>query len=127
MASRKAAKPANKALSRGSVPSRRKQASPSLLQSPLLRTAIVVVGVAGIAAVAIGLFGPRRFNDEILKPFSEATLVPLAAAAAPQADRVWAETRPWRDHVSRLLSSINTHEVRDALADRLSHWLDRLR
>ncbi len=126
MASRRSAKPA-KALSRGTVPSRRKSAAPSLLRSPLFRTVVVVAGVAGLAALGIGLFGTRRFNDEILKPLSEATLVPLAAAAAPQADRVWAETRPWRDQVTRLLSSINTEDVREAIADRLSHWLDRFR
>jgi len=40
---------------------------------------------------------------------------------------VWAETRPWRDHVGRVLASVNTTEVREQLAERLSHWLDRFR
>ena len=127
MAPRKAAKSANKALARGAPPSRRKKASPSLLQALPLRTIAVVVGVAGLAALGIALFGPRRFQDEVVRPFRAATLVPLAAAVAPQADRVWAETRPWRDHVSRILSSVNTVEVREQLAERLTHWLDRFR
>jgi hypothetical protein len=127
MATRKTAKAATKALSRGSVPARRKKASGSLLDALPIRTAAVVIGVAGLTALGVALFGPRRFQDQVLRPLSAATFLPLAAAVAPQADRVWAETRPWRDHVSRVLSSVNTAEVREQLADRLSHWLDRFR
>ncbi len=127
MATRKSAKTATKALARGAVPARRKKASVSLLDAFPIRTFAVVAGVAGLAALGVALFGPRRFQDEVLRPISAATFVPLAAAVAPQADRVWAETRPWRDHVSRVLSSVNTSEVREQLAERLSHWLDRFR
>ena len=126
MAHRKAAKTVTKALSRG-TPTKRKGASCSLLDTIPIRTIAVVVGVAGLAALGIALFGSRRFQDEIVRPITAATLVPLSAAVAPQADRVWAETRPWRDHVGRMLSSINTEDVREAIADRLSHWLDRFR
>ena len=125
MAPRKAAKTVTKALSRG-TPTKRK-APRSLIDTLPIRTIAVVVGVAGLAAVGIALFGTRRFQDEIVGPLTAATLVPLSAAVAPQADRVWAETRPWRDHVGRMLSSINTEEVREAIAERLSHWLDRFR
>ena len=52
---------------------------------------------------------------------------PLAAAVAPQADRAWAETRAWRDRVGRILESINTAEVRDQVASRLSDWIERFR
>lgn len=127
MAPRKAAKTANKALSRDRQPSRRKAAPRSLFQALPIRTIAVVIGVAGLAALGVALFGPRRFQDEIVRPIGAATLVPLAAAVGPQADRVWAETRPWRDHVSRVLGSINTSEVREQLAERLTHWLDRFR
>jgi hypothetical protein len=120
MAPRKA-KTAAKALSRGAAPTRRKKAA--LLDILPIRTIAVVAGVAGLAALGVALFGPRRLRDEVLIPFSNAT----TAAIAPQADRVWAETQPWREHVARLLSSINTEEVRVALADRLSHWVERFR
>ena len=125
MAPRKAAKTVTKALSRG-TPTKRK-APRSLIDTLPIRTISVVVGVAGLAALGIALFGSRRFQDEIVRPIAAATLAPISAAVAPQADRVWAETRPWRDHVGRMLSSINTEEVREAIADRLSHWLDRFR
>jgi hypothetical protein len=100
---------------------------PSLLSSPAIRTLLIVAGVTGLAALGVALFGPRRFNDEVLKPISAATLLPLAAAAAPQAERAWAETRPWRDYVARILTSVNTAEVREQVADRLAQWIDRFR
>ncbi len=93
----------------------------------MIRTALIVAGIAGLAALGVGLFGTRRFNDEVLKPLRVATLVPLAAAAAPQAERAWAETRQWRDQVARILASINTEEVREVIADRLSTWVQRFR
>lgn len=92
-----------------------------------LRTAFVVVGVVGLAALGVALFGPRRLRDEVIRPITSATYVPIAAAVAPQADRVWAETRAWRDRVGRILESINTAEVRDLVASRLAQWIERFR
>lgn len=122
-----ARKTKSKSLSGGRAPARRKKMAPSLLASPVVRTALIVAGITGLAALGVALFGTRRFNDEILKPFSAATLVPLAAAAGPQAERAWAETRPWRDYVTRVMNSVNTAEVREHVADRLAHWIDRFR
>ncbi len=127
MAARKPVRAATKVLSRGSIPARKKTAPRSLFDAIPVRTIAVVIGVAGLAALGVALFGPRRFRDDYVRPISAATLVPLAAAVAPQADKVWAETRPWRDHVARVLSSINTDEVRDLIAHRLAKWVDRLR
>ncbi len=126
MATRKPVTATPKAPSRG-APSRRKAAPRSLLAGVPVRTIVVVVGLAGLTALAAALLGSRRLRDEYVRPISAATLLPLAAAVGPQADRVWAETRPWRDHVSRLLASINTEDVRDAIADRLSDWVQRFR
>jgi hypothetical protein len=123
-----AGKTKSKPLSGGRAPARRKKMTPpSLLASPAIRTLLIVAGVTGLAALGVALFGPRRFNDEVLKPISAATLLPLAAAAAPQAERAWAETRPWRDYVARILTSVNTAEVREQVADRLAQWIDRFR
>ena len=92
-----------------------------------LRAAFVVAGTVGLVALAISLFGPRRFRDEIVGPIGAATYVPIAAKVAPQADRVWEETRAWRDRVGRILESVNTEEVRELVAARMSKWLDRFR
>jgi hypothetical protein len=128
MATRKSARPATKSLARSAVPTRRK-AVPARSRAPAfpIRTIAVVIGVAGLCALGAAAFGSRRFRDDVIRPFSAATLLPVAAAIAPQADRVWAETKPWREHVGRVLSSINTEEVRDQIAQRLTHWIDRFR
>ncbi len=88
-----------------------------------LRTIAIVVGVVGLAGLAAALFGSRRLREDYVRP----VLVPLTSAVESQADRVWAETRPWRKQASRLLDAINTEEVRDAVAERLAHWMQRQR
>jgi len=123
-----ARKSTSKPLFGGRAPAKRKKMTPpSLLSSPAFRIGIVVVGITGLAALGVALFGTRRFSDEVLRPISAATLVPLAAAAAPQAERAWAETRPWRDYVARVLNSVNTAEVREQVAGRLAQWIERFR
>lgn len=105
----------------------RHRSAPGLLDAIPVRTIFVVVGVVGLAALGVALFGPRRFRDEVIRPIGAATFVPIAQAVTPQADRVWEETRPWRDRVARILASINTDEVRAHLAEQLKDWIDRFR
>ncbi|HJW40432.1 MAG TPA: hypothetical protein VJ476_04285 [Rhizomicrobium sp.] len=124
---RKSAKATAKTLSRRRAPVRWHRTSKSWLDGVPVRSIAVMVGVAGLAALVVSLLGPRRLRDDFVRPISAATLMPLAAAVGPQADQVWAQTRPWRDRVGRILSSINTDEVRDLIAERLSNWVDRIR
>jgi hypothetical protein len=110
------------------APARRTKSTPrSSLAAFPLRTAFVVVGVVGLAALGIALLGPRRIRDEFIRPMAEVTYAPVAAAVGPQADRAWAETRAWRDRVGRILDSINTSEVREMVASRLAQWIERFR
>jgi hypothetical protein len=99
----------------------------AIVGKPAVRTAIVVAGVAGLAALAAAVLSQRRVREDFVRRLESVRWEPLAAAVAPQADRVWAETRPWRDQVTRMLSSINTEEVRELVAQRLSHWMERFR
>ncbi len=99
----------------------------ALVAKPAVRTAIVVAGVAGLAALAVAILGQRKVRDDFVRRLEAVSWEPLTAAVAPQADRIWADTRPWRDQVTRLLSSINTEEVRDLVAQRLSQWMERFR
>ncbi len=124
MAARRPRRTAKRGPSKGAVTHRRQH---GLLDVLPVRTVFVVVGVVGLAALGVALFGPRRFRDEVIRPISAATFVPIAAAVTPQADRVWEETRPWRDRVARILASINTDEVREHLAEQLKDWIDRFR
>lgn len=99
----------------------------SLLGDFPVRSVFIAAGVIGLAALGIALLGPRRFRDEFIKPIGALAYEPLAAAVAPQADRAWEETRAWRERVGRILESINTAEVRDQVAARLTKWIERFR
>ena len=128
MPPKKARRPAKRKVSaKSAAASASVQKSRSLAEGFPIRTAFAIVGVLGLAAMVISLFGPRRFRDEVILPIGAATYTPIAAAVAPQADRVWEETRAWRDRVGRILESINTEEVRELVASRLSHWIERFR
>ena len=99
----------------------------AMVAKPAVRTAIVVAGVAGLAALAVAILGQRRVREDFVRRLESVSWEPVTSAIAPQADRIWAETRPWRDQVTRLLSTINTDEVRELVARRLSQWMERLR
>jgi len=122
MPTRRAAKTQSKPLARSTAVRRRKVAAPFPW-----RVLFVVAGVAGLAALGAAAMGSRRIREEYVKPMGKAALVPLAAAVAPQADRVWEETRPWRNQMARAFASINTSDVRDQVASQLSRWIYRLR
>jgi hypothetical protein len=62
------------------APARRTKSTPrSSLAAFPLRTAFVVVGVVGLAALGIALLGPRRIRDEFIRPMAEVTYAPVAA------------------------------------------------
>ena len=122
MPTRKAAKSQSKPLARTTAVRRRKIAAPFPW-----RVLFVVAGVAGLAALGAAAMGSRRIREEYVKPIGAAALAPLTAAVAPQADRVWEETRPWRNQMARAFASINTSDVREQVVGQLSRWIDRLR
>lgn len=126
MALRKPARAKTKSQPRGGTSPKAKTAASSWFGGHPVLAVGAVVGFVGLAALAATVLSSRRLREEYVRPFSEAALIPLAAAG-PQTDRLWAQTRPWRDHVSRILASVNTEEVRDVIAARLSQWVERLR
>ena len=114
---------------KGSRPKRAlpRRAPRSILNTLPVRAVFVVVGLVGLAALGVALIGPRRFQDEFVRPIRAATLVPLSEAVTPTAQRAWEEARPWRDRVSRILASVNTDEVREQVAQRMKQWIDSFR
>lgn len=78
------------------------------------RTAYVVLGTAGLAALAIALVGPARLQREVLRP--------LRGAIEPQAEKLWAESRPLRDQIAGLFQSA-TPSGRERLARSFQSWI----
>lgn len=78
------------------------------------RTAYVVIGTAGLAALAVALIGPRRIEREVIKP--------LRSAIEPQADRLWAESRPLREQIAGLFRSASP-TGRERLVRSFQSWI----
>ena len=61
--------------------------------SPAAKIAFVVIGTAGLAALAIAIFGPQRFQREIVKP--------VRSAVGDQAGQLSADSRPLGSRLER--------------------------
>src|SRR5580704_4424258 len=49
--------------------------------SPAAKTVYIALGAVGLAALGIAIFGPRRFNRQIVQP--------VKSAVGDQAERIW--------------------------------------
>ena len=82
------------------------------------RTAFVIVGTAGLAALAIAIVGPRRLEKEVIRP--------LRGAIEPQAEKLWAEAKPVRDQIARLFHD-TTPTGREKLVRSFQSWIGHFR
>lgn len=78
------------------------------------KTAYMVIGTAGLAALAVALVGPKRLEREVLKPLRDATL--------PQAEKLWAEARPLREQIAGLFQSASP-SGRERLVKSFQSWI----
>jgi hypothetical protein len=78
------------------------------------RTAYVVLGTAGLAALAVALVGPKRLERDVLKP--------LRGVIEPQAEKLWADSKPLREQITGLFSSA-TPSGRERLVRSFQSWI----
>ena len=78
------------------------------------RAAYIVLGTAGLAAIAVALVGPRRIEREMLKP--------LRGAIEPQAEKLWADAKPLRDQIAGLFKSASP-TGRERLVRSFQSWI----
>ena len=78
------------------------------------RTAYYVIGTAGLAALAVALIGPKRLEREVIKP--------LRGAIEPQAEKLWADSRPLREQIAGLFKSA-TPRGRERLVRSFQSWI----
>ena len=86
----------------------------SLIASPAARTALVVIGTAGLAALAVAVVGPKRIERDVIKP--------LRSAIEPQAEKLWADSRGLRDQIAGLFKSA-TPTGREKLVKSFQSWI----
>ena len=77
-------------------------------------SAYVVIGTAGLTALAVALIGPRRLEREVLNP--------LRNAIEPQAEKLWADSRPLREQIAGLFHSASP-AGRERLVRSFQSWI----
>ena len=95
--------------------------SPSLMEtvsriavSRPARAAYIAVGTVGLAALAVALIDPKRIEQDVLKP--------LRGAIEPQAEKLWADSRPLRQQITSLFQSA-TPSGRERLVRSFQSWI----
>lgn len=78
------------------------------------RAAYVVLGTAGLAAIAVALVGPKRLERDVLKP--------LRGAIEPQAEKLWADSQPLREQIAGLFRSASPNG-RERLVRSFQSWI----
>lgn len=78
------------------------------------RAAYVVLGTAGLAAIAVALIGPKRIEREVLRP--------LRGVLEPQAEKLWADAKPLRDQIAGLFKSASP-AGRERLVRSFQSWI----
>jgi len=78
------------------------------------RTAYYVLGTAGLAALAVALVGPKRLEREVFRP--------LRGTLEPQAEKLWADSKPLRDQIAGLFKSA-TPGGRERLVRSFQSWI----
>jgi len=82
--------------------------------SPSARAAFAVIGTIGLTAIAVALVGPKRIEREVLKP--------LRGAIEPQAEKLWADSKPLREQIAGLFKSA-TPTGRERLVRSFQSWI----
>ena len=83
--------------------------------SPSAKTAYAVVGTVGLAALAIAIFGPKRFQREILAPVQN--------KVSDQAAQLWADSKPLREQIGRLFDGAQSQSGREKLVRSFQCWI----
>ena len=83
--------------------------------SPVAKAVYVGVAAAGLAALAIAIFGPKRFQREVVQP--------VRSAVADQTERLWAEAQPLRNQLASLMARATSEDTREKLVRSFQSWI----
>lgn len=97
-------------------------APPRSLRATLVRAATsrtacaayVVIGTAGLAALAVAVIGPRRIERDVIKP--------LRNSIEPQAEKLWADAQPLRHQIAHLFQ-VTPPSGREKLVKTFQSWI----
>ena len=98
----------------GRIPS---EDRPSPVLSPAVRAALVLVGTAGLVALAVTIVGPKRVRR---------TALDLRDAVEPHAEKAWADTLALCDQIAAAFEKASP-EARKAVVRTLRSWTGHFR
>ena len=87
--------------------------------SPAARAAYVGVAAVGLTALAIAIFGPKRFQQVVVQP--------VRTAVADQTERLWAEAQPLRNQFTNLIARAASEGTREKLVRSFQSWIGHFR
>ena len=87
--------------------------------SPTAKAIYVGVAAVGLTALAIAIFGPRRFQQVVVRP--------VGTAITDQSERLWAEAQPLRRQLTRLVARATDEGTRDKLVRSFQSWIGHFR
>jgi NAD/NADP transhydrogenase alpha subunit len=87
--------------------------------SPTARAVYIAVGAVGLAALGVAIFGPKRFNRQIVQP--------VRTAVGDQAERMWTESRGLRDQLAGVIDRVQSESGREKLVKSFQSWVGHFR
>lgn len=87
--------------------------------SPAAKAIYIAMASAGLAALAIGIFGPRRFQQEIVEP--------IRTGMSDQAEKLWRDARPLRRQIGGLIGQAADEAGREKLVRSFQSWIGHFR
>jgi hypothetical protein len=78
------------------------------------RNAFAVIGTIGLTALAVALVGPKRIEQDVIKP--------LRGKLEPQAEKLWADSKPLREQIAGLFEAASP-TGRERLVRSFQSWV----
>ncbi len=78
------------------------------------RNAFAVIGTIGLTALAVALVGPKRIEQDVIKP--------LRGKLEPQAEKLWADSKPLREQIAGLFETAGP-TGRERLVRSFQSWV----
>ena len=86
---------------------------------PTAKAVYVGVAAVGLTALAIAIFGPKRFQQVVVQP--------VRSAVADQTERLWSEAQPLRAQLTNLMARATSEGTREKLVRSFQSWIGHFR
>lgn len=77
------------------------------------KAAYIVIGTIGLTALAVAIIGPKRIEQEVLRP--------IRGRARHEAERLWNDSQPLRDQIGSLFNAAGAE--RERLVRSFQSWI----